>query len=201
MKVPSWKRNVSAASVCFAAVLGSAQLPAHTVEVSATAAQVASAPLLLNGSGVRHGAMTGLYSAALYLEHTTANAADVLKNTGNTQFRMVMLRDTTSAQLADLLTEGLVANASEDDLVTLVSEIFDLGVMLSEQGTMTAGDSFQIDSHPAAGTTLTIRSSSRSEPISQTFANPRLFKVMMGIWLGEHPADLGLKSALLGKTI
>ncbi len=201
MKTPSWKRRVALATVCFTATLCAAQLPARAAELAATASQTASAPLLLNGSGVRNNATSGLYNAALYLEHTTANPADVLKNSGTTQFRMVMLHDVSAAQMADMFTEGLVANASDDDLVTLVSEIFDIGVMLSEQGKLTAGDSFQIDSHPVTGTTLTLSSGSRRAPITQTFANPRMFKVMMGIWLGEHPADQGLKRALLGKNI
>ena len=85
--------------------------------------------------------------------------------------------------------------------MTLVSEIVDVGVMLSEQGKLLAGDSIEIDSHPAAGTTLTIRSRSQNAPITQTFANPRLFKVMLGIWLGDRPADPALKQALLGQPI
>lgn len=201
MKTPYWKRRVTLATVCFTATLCAAQLPAQSVDVAAAVTHAASAPLLLNGSGVRHSATSGLYNAALYLEHATANPADVLKNSGTTQFRMVMLHDVSAAQMADMFTEGLVANASDDDLVTLVSEIFDVGVMLSEQGKLAAGDSFQIDSHPATGTTLTLSGGTRNAPITQTFANPRMFKVMMGIWLGEHPADQGLKSALLGKSI
>jgi hypothetical protein len=157
--------------------------------------------MTLNGTGVRRVASAGLYSADLYLEHKTANPTEVLQSNGTTRFRMVMLHDFTSTQLANLLTEGLVANASDDDLVSLVSEIFDVGVLLSEQGKLAAGDSFEIDSNPTTGTTLTIRSKAHNAPITQTFANPRLFKVMMGIWLGDHPADPGLKSALLGQSI
>lgn len=200
MKTLSWKRRLVAASVFFAAALGAAQLPARAVDVATAATQAASAPLLLNGAGTRRETSADLYTADLHLEHKTSNPDDILQNSGAKQFRLVFLHDVSATQLADLLTQGLVANASEDDLVTLVSEIFDISVMLSEQGKFSAGDSIQIDSHPATGTTVAI-SSTRSAPITQTFANPRMFSVMMGIWLGEHPADLGLKSALLGKKI
>ena len=202
MKTPSWKNRAAAATYSLAVALGTAQAPAHALDAASVTPQSAgTAPLLLNGAGVRSEASAGLYSADLYLEHKTANPTEVLQNKGTTQFRIVMLHDVSASQMANLLTEGLVANASDDDLVTLVSEIFDIGVLLSEQGKLSAGDSFEINSHPAAGMTLTLRSRAHSTPITQTFANPRMFKVMMGIWLGEHPADLGLKSALLGQSI
>lgn len=202
MKTLSWKSRAAAATVCFATALGAVQLPAHALDAAGVAPQTGKGTtLVLNGTGARRGTGTYLYTASLYLEHKTASPTEVLQNYGAKQFRMVMLHDASAKQMADLLTEGLVANSSEDDLVTMVSEIFDIGVLLSEQGKLSAGDSFELDSHPAAGTTLTIRSSAHSTPITQTFANPRMFKVMMGIWLGEHPADLGLKNALLGQPI
>ncbi len=202
MKNPSWKRSTATATVCIAAALGAVHLPARALEVAKPATLATStAPLLLNGTGVRRNATSGLYTADLYLEHKTANPAEVLRNSGTTQFRMVMLQDTSATQMVELITQGLVANASEDDLVTLVSEIFDVGLLLRERGKLLAGDSFVIDAHPAAGTTLTLRSRAHSAPITQTFANPRLFKAMMGIWLGDHPADPTLKQALLGQPI
>ncbi len=202
MKTLSWKSRAAAAAVCCAAALATAQMSAYASGAAGVAPQQAgSANLVLNGTGARRGVTSNLYTAKLYLEHKTTNPQAVLQNTGATQFRLVVLHDTSAAQMADLLSQGLVANASEDDLVTLVSEIFDVGVLLSEQGKLLAGDSFEIDAHPATGTTVRIRSRAHTKPISQTFANPRMFKAMMGIWLGEHPADLALKQALLGQPI
>lgn len=176
-------------------------MPVYALDATGAAPkQAGSANLVLNGTGARRGVTDFLYTAKLYLEHKTSNPDAVLKNTGTSQFRLVMLHDTSAAQMADLFSQGLEANASEDDLVTLVSELFDVGVLLSEQGQLSAGDSFEIDAHPAAGTTLTLRSKVHSTPITQTFANPRLFKAMMGIWLGDHPADPALKQALLGQS-
>jgi hypothetical protein len=203
MKTLSWKSRTAATLVfCATALLCATQGPAQAQAVASVApTQAGSANLVLNGTGARRGVTTYLYTANLYLEHATNNPAAVLQNNGTTQFRLVLLHDTSAAQMADLLTQGLVANASEDDLVSLVSEIFDIGVLLSEQGKLLAGDSFEIDAHPAAGTTVTIRSRAHSTPVTQTFANPRMFKAMMGIWLGEHPVDLALKQALLGQPI
>lgn len=138
-------------------------MPAYALDAEGAAPQTGnSTTRVLNGSDVRRGTTSYPYTANLYLEHKTASPAEALQNNGAKQFRMVMLHDASAAQMADLLTEGLVANASEDDLVTMVSEIFDVGVLLSEQGHLSAGDSFEIDPNPAAGSTLTIRSSTHT---------------------------------------
>lgn len=177
-------------------------LPARAADASvATTSPSGSTTLVLNGTGARKGLTNYLYTARLYLEHKTTDPQAVLQNPGTTRFHMVMLRDTSAAEMADLVSQGLVANATEDDLVELVSEIFDIGVLLSQQGALSAGDSLEIDASPTAGTTLTLRGQAHGTRISQTFANPRLFKAMMGIWLGEHPADPALKQALLGQPI
>lgn len=202
MKTRTWNSLAATATVCFA-IAAAAALPVYALDGAGVAPTQApgSTALVLNGTGARRGVTTYLYTANLYLEHKTSDPAAVLQNTGATRFRMVMLHDTSAAQMADLVAQGLVANASEDDLVTLVSEIFDVGVLLSEQGTFAPGDSLEIDAHPSAGTTLTLRSKAHNTPITQTFANPRMFKAMLGIWLGEHPADPALKQALLGQPI
>ena len=136
-----------------------------------------------------------------YTEKKLASANEVLNTTGATQLRMVMLRETSAKKLAEMLTQGLVNNANDEALASVVSEIFEVGMMLSEQANLLAGDTIQVDSHPLTGTTITIQGNAGSKPVSQTFANPHVFKAMMGIWLGSSPVDPALKSALLGVSI
>lgn len=197
MKTLLWINRRAVAAGCIAAALGVSTFSAHAADVANTAPTQGTAQLLLNGTGVRSDAATNLYAATLFLEHKTSDPANVILNRGTTQFRMVMLKDVKAAQLTELLTQGLVANANDDDLITLVSEIFEMGMLLSEQGTFAAGDSIEVVSHPARGTTVSLLTAA---PSALSFANPRFFKVMMGIWLGEHPADPGLKRALLGQS-
>jgi hypothetical protein len=201
MKTLSWMGRTAVATACLAVTVVTSQLPAYALDATGDAPQASGTTLVLNGAGARLGTTTYLYSARLYLEHKTTDPHAILQNLDTTQFRMTMLQDASTKDIFELISQGIVANASDDDLMTLVSEIFDVGVMLSEQGKLLAGDSIEIDSHPAAGTTLTIRSRSQNAPITQTFANPRLFKVMLGIWLGDRPADPALKQALLGQPI
>lgn len=201
MKTPSWKSRTAIATTCLAAIVGSVQMPAYALDATGTAPQASGTTLVLNGTGARLGTTRYLYLAKLYLEHKTTDPQAILQNIGTTQFRMTMLQDASAEDILQLLSQGIIANASDDDLITLVSEIFEVGVMLSAQGQLRVGDSVQIDSHPATGTTLTLLSRAHSEPVAQTFANPRLFKVIMGIWLGDRPADPALKQALLGQPL
>ncbi len=182
--------------------LGAAPTPAHALDVAGVhyqdAKQIGNHALLLNGAGVRELASTDLYTAGLYLQKITNTPQAVLNDTGAKQLRLVILRDISTKRLADMLTQGLLANVSDEELAKLVSEIFNISMMLYDQGKLLPGDSIQIDSHPVTGTTVTIAGKGRGMPVSQTFAKPGMFKVLMGIWLGTRPADARLKNALLG---
>ncbi len=180
-------------------------LPAQALDVAGVSyqpvAQVGNSPLHLNGAGTPLQAASGVYSAGLYLEQPTHAAQAVLGKAGGKQVRLVMLRDTSARQLTELLSQGLVDNTSNDMLADLVSEIFDVGLLLNAHGVFHAGDTLQIDAHPVTGTTITLGSGARAQPASQSFANPNLFPALMGVWLGEHPVDAHLKQALLGTAI
>lgn len=192
-----------ARNVALSLALGGAALSACAVDVAGVSyqasTQAGTRSLQLNGAGVRVQANDSLYTAGLYLEKKASTAQDVLASEGVKRLRVVMLRDISARKLSDLLTEGLMANANDDDLSVLMPEIFKVGVMLSEQGKLLTGDTFQIDSDPTYGTTISILGKGRGMPVQQTFMRPELFKVMMGIWLGQRPVDAGLKNALLGQ--
>ncbi len=178
-------------------------IPVHATELTGAnfrpSIQIGQSTLLLNGAGVRQHSSVGLYSAGLYLEKKAATTKEVISELGLKQLRMVMLRDTTSKQLIELLNQGLVANNIDKNLSAFAHEIFKVSLMLGDQGRFLQGDAIEIDSSPTGNTTIKIISSkSQAVSASQTFTNPGLFKVMMGVWLGERPADPRLKSALLG---
>jgi hypothetical protein len=163
--------------------------------------QVSSTRLLLNGVGVRNQASSGLYAAGLYLEKPLTRSEDVLAYSGAAQLRLVMLHDISARSLAQLLSQGLTGNVSDEVLLPLISEIFGVGLPLSEHNNFRAGDTIQIDALPAGGVTIAIIGSGRALPLSTTLLHPDTFKVMMSIWLGSQPADPGLKSALLGQSL
>ena len=188
-----------------AVAISSVCLPAQALDVAGVsyqpASQMGSSRLTLNGAGTGLQAAYRLYTAGLYLEQPVHAAQGVLANTGGKQVRLVMLRDASPRQMTELLTQGLVDNTDNDTLADLISEIFEIGLMLNEHGVFRTGDTVQIDSHPLTGTTVTIGSGARASADSQSFANPHMFPALMGIWLGDHPVDAGLKQAMLGTSI
>ncbi len=167
-----------------------------------TAASIAvqAQTLQLNGSGIRHQAASPLYSAGLYLDQKRTTTEEVMGSQGAKQLRVVMLRDVSAAEMGDLLASGIVANASDDELRKLIPTLFSIGKMLGEQKKLVAGDSFQIESQPAAATTITIDAKAQGRSVKHVFAQPDLFGTLLRIWLGNQPADAGLKTALLGKA-
>jgi hypothetical protein len=187
-----------------ALALGAAATPALALDVAGvnyqSSTKAGSTALRLNGAGVRQQANTALYTAGLYLEKKASTPQEVMRNKGAMQLRLVILREIPAKKLADLLTQGLMANTSDDELSELVSDIFNVATMIHEQGKLLPGDTFQIDSHPMEGTTVTIKGRGRNMPASQTLIRPGVFKAMMGIWLGDRPADAALKNALLGQS-
>ena len=176
------------------------QIVALSFAMAIFAAPVQAQTLLLNGNGIRHQAASPLYSAGLYLDQRAATSAEVLGRVGAGQLRVVMLRDVSAAEMGELLASGMVANASDEELNRLIPALFGLGVLLGEQKKLAAGDSFQIESKPGGEMTISIKTPSQVEPVMRVFAQPELFGLMLRMWLGSHPADEGLKNALLGQT-
>ncbi len=168
--------------------------------LTAAGASVQAQTLQLNGTGIRYQASGPLYSAGLYLDKKLATTAEVLGSQGAKQLRFVMLRDASAAEMGDLLASGVVANASDDELSKLIPALFSLGKIFGEQKRLLAGDSFQIELQPAASTTISIQTKAQGEGVKHVFAQPELFGILLRIWLGNQPADDGLKRALLGKV-
>ncbi len=191
MKTPSFKKP----ALNFLALLS------LSFALAAVAAPVQAQTLQLNGSGIRHHASGPLYSAGLYLDKKLATAAEVMGSQGARQLRVVMLRDVSAAEMGDLLAKGMVANASDDELSRLIPVLFSLGEIFGDQKKLQAGDSFQIESQPGAATTISIQAKAKGEAVRHVFEQPGLFGVLLRLWLGDKPADDGLKSALLGKAV
>ena len=120
---------------------------------------------------------------------------------GTKQLRVVMLRELNSRDFDELVSRGLVGNSSDEQLSNLIPEIMDLGTLISQRGKLKPGDSFVIDWSATQGTTIRVHERSRRKPAIEVFAKPDLIGALMRIWLGENPADAGLKAALLGKAV
>ncbi|RYF06577.1 MAG: hypothetical protein EOO31_09475 [Comamonadaceae bacterium] len=170
-----------------AVVVADVRFPA-TLEVQGTALQ-------LNGAGVRYKAVFKVYAAGLYLEKTAATPAEVAALRGPKHLSITMLRDIDSAELGKLFSRGMEDNMDKAQFSRLVPGVLRMGQIFSAHKKLAAGDRFTVDWLPGTGTVITVKGQPQGEP----FKEPEFFDALLGIWLGNQPADWKLKDALLGK--
>jgi hypothetical protein len=199
------KTNRSSWVLSFATLLFAASAwatPSEALRVGgvsfAPTAKLGAKELQLNGAGVRQQSAQALYAAALYLEKKQSLTEAAIQDTGAKRLSVTMLRDVNAGEMSDLLAAGLKSNSSDADLLGLVSEVFALSTLIADTRSLRAGDSFQIDWSPTAGTSIQVQQKGQTKPAVKVFPNAHLMPAMLRIWLGERPADPTLKSALLG---
>lgn len=193
MKTSSFKKLALNASAVMA--FAAAAVPAAAQDAAVSVRPTAS--LQLNGAGIRKDSERGLYAAALYLESRLSTPQAVLSHPGAKQLRFMMLRDISAADMGDLLARAMQSSASDEQLWKLAPALFRLGAVLGEHKKLHAGDTFEITSLPGKGTSVRINGGMQGA----TFEEPGLFDALLGIWLGPRPADLLLKSSLLGGAV
>jgi len=159
-------------------------------------ASVSGSTLQLNGAGVRYKAVFTVYTAGLYLEKKVGTPADVMAQKGPKRMSITMLRDIDSTELGKLFSRGMEDNMDRAAFSKLIPGVLRMSQIFSDHKKLVAGDQFQIDWIPGTGTIITVKGKPQGEP----FKEPEFFNALLGIWLGNAPADWKLKDALLGKT-
>ena len=157
---------------------------------------VGGSTLLLNGAGVRYKAVFKVYTAGLYLEKKTETARDVAALKGPKRISITMLREIDSTELGKLFSRGMEDNMDRAAFSKLIPGVLRMSQIFSDHKKLQAGDQFTIDWIPGTGTVITVKGKPQGEP----FKEPEFFNALMGIWLGNAPADWKLKDALLGKA-
>ncbi|MFN3375789.1 MAG: chalcone isomerase family protein [Burkholderiaceae bacterium] len=157
---------------------------------------VQGAPLQLNGAGVRYKAVFKVYTAGLYLEKKAGTPQEVMALKGPKRLSITMLRDIDSTELGKLFSRGMEDNMDKAAFSKLIPGVLRMSQIFSDHKKLAEGDQFMIDWIPGTGTLITVKGKPQGEP----FKEPEFFNALMGIWLGNAPADWKLKDALLGKT-
>lgn len=158
------------------------------------AAQVASAPLVLNGAGVRTRAFFKVYVAALYVPKKATDTATLLSQTGPRRVAITMLRDVDAATFAGALNDGLKDNHTEAQLTALKPQIDALNAAFKQVGEAKKGDLIQLDFAPDVGTRVVVNGQQRGTAM----AGDAFFSALLRVWLGDKPADAALKKSMLG---
>ncbi len=149
--------------------------------------------LLLNGAGLRTRLMFRVYVGALYVQKKTSAANAVISDTGAKRVALHMLRDVPADQFADALEDGLKNNNAVEALAKLDTQVKQLRAVFDAVKVAKSGDVILIDYLPGSGTRVTINGA-----VKATIAGEDFNRALLGIWLGDKPADSDLKKGMLG---
>ena len=186
-----------ALGVCAFILAGSAWSQAVTVaDVKYEPTQtLGDSTVQLNGAGVRYKAVFKVYTAGLYLEKKASTPQEVASQRGPKRRSITMLREIDSTELGKLFSRGMEDNMDRAAFSRIVPGVLRMSQIFSDHKKLQAGDQFMIDWIPGTGTVITVKGKVQGEP----FKEPEFFNALLGIWLGNLPADFKLKDALLGK--
>ena len=186
-----------ALGVCAFILAGSAWSQAVTVaDVKYEPTQtLGDSTVQLNGAGVRYKAVFKVYTAGLYLEKKASTPQEVASQRGPKRLSITMLREIDSTELGKLFSRGMEDNMDRAAFSRIVPGVLRMSQIFSDHKKLQAGDQFMIDWIPGPGAVITVKGKVQGEP----FKEPEFFNALLGIWLGNLPADFKLKDALLGK--
>ena len=188
-------QRLLAALVLALAAAGAAAQPAELEGVKLEAsAQVGAVALQLNGAGLRTRAIFKVYVAALYVPQKSTDAAALLAQKGARRVAITMLRTVDAESFAAALNDGLRANHTDAQFAAMKVQIEALNATFKAVGEAKKGDVIHIEFAPETGTRVTVSGQARGNAI----AGEDFFTAILRIWLGDKPADGGLKKGMLG---
>lgn len=146
--------------------------------------------LSLNGAGIRKKFFVKVYVGALYLTKKASTVEAVLADPGPKRVLMHFLyKKVEREKLTEGWTEGFQKNSGAE-MAKLQARLDDFNKLFADAK---AGDVILLDYLPGEGTRVTMNGQAKGTIPGADF-NTALLKV----WLGESPADSGLKQAMLG---
>lgn len=179
-------------------LLSMSSTPALALEVSGVKLEdnikVAGKDLKLNGAGVRVKAIFKVYVAGLYLPEKKTNVADILAMTGPRRVNIVMMRDVSADDFGQSFITGLNNNSDKSEKTKIMNQTMQFGEMFQALPSIKKGDVLTLDWIPGTGTISTMNGKKLGEAIPDI----AFYNAVLKIWLGENPADSGLKPQLLG---
>lgn len=99
----------------------------------------------------------------------------------------------SSDQFFSTMNEGLRDNHTPEQLSKIDTHLRELEAIFKKVKQAKSGDVITIDFVPAAGTRIAVNGETKGHIIGDA-----LYTALLRMWLGDKPADAGLKKALLG---
>lgn len=153
-------------------------------------ATVAGKELRLNGAGLRSKLFVKVYVGALYLEQQAGDLAAITGADAPWLVTMTFKRGVEKEKIVGAFKEGFENNSSAD-LAGLLPALARVEAGLRD---FKEGDVFTIAYAPGVGSTL-------SPPVGAPVVveGKKFGDALLRNWLGDKPADGGLKRGMLGK--
>ena len=169
----------------------------HAAEVAGVNVEekirVGSSELVLNGAGLRSKLFIKLYLGALYTTQKSSTPAVLIDGTGPRRMNLRLLRDIGADTLHGALEEGLQNNNSPAELEAVKAASEQFAALMKGIGKVKEGDTVALD-FSVDGVAVSLNGESRGKVAGAAFA-----RALLKVWMGEKPADVALKKALLGQ--
>ncbi len=148
--------------------------------------------LVLNGQGLREKLWIDVYVGSLYLPVKSNDVAEILSQPGPWRVQLDFIyKEVSQEQLLEGWREGFEKNQSVATLEKLRPRIEQFYAYFGESAV--ARDRYVFEYVPTIGT----RVSKNGQPIG-AISGEDFASALLEIWLGNKPADKGLKRGMLG---
>jgi hypothetical protein len=178
--------HVALAALLFAASPALAR-PVADIEVAETLSSEGKT-LKLNGAGIRKKFVVKVYVGALYLEETSTDPATIIKSDAVRVVKMTFLREVEKAKLIGAFKEGFENNSAAKSAALLPH----LDKIAAAIGDAKNGTVMTVSYAPGKGTTIAMQGSGSVTIEGKDFADAMFLN-----WIGNKPADKGLKTEML----
>lgn len=172
----------------------SSNVPATNIERFPKQIQVEGVSLSLNGMGTRYKAIFKVYDMGLYATKKVVTLDDVVTASGPKKLQFTALREISTTEIGQLFYRGIKENNSSELNLKHAASALKMSEIASGRSKILAGENFSIEFVPGKGLSFYIMDKLQGNSIG----DGEFFAMVLGIWLGNVPADYRLKEALLG---
>jgi len=152
--------------------------------------EILDTQLELNGAGVRSKFFFNIYIGALYLTKKVQQLDDIKEDDAWRVSMHFLYDEVTGKDLVAGWNDGFKSNNTDTELSRYADQIKQFNGLFR---TVQKGDVIAVNYDPATGTSVAFNGKIAGIVEGSSFA-----QLLLKIWLGESPADEGLKAAMLG---
>ena len=148
--------------------------------------------LVLNGIGLREKLWVDVYVGSLYLAKKTDNVVEILASPHANRIQMdFVYKKVAKKKLLTAWEEGFSKNQTKETVTALQDRINQFYGYFDQD--VVAKDQYILDYLPGKGTTVT-----KNQKVLGVIPGEDFKNALLEIWLGNFPADKGLKKGMLG---